>query len=266
MIRAYALKNKSVYPAGSFHGWQDQFIQDVSSKWQILDPREHRQGAIAKLVEDDMGGVKNSNAVFCYLPRGKRLPTFTYAETTAAHLLGKHVILVDENESPEPVIHSLPQICFNNYSKGIEYLMEADFDVRDNLITEKPATNDVKKLALVGNFDTNSSIYGGKEVEIQNIKNLHQLASFDLMAVAFTRGNRPKEAVALMGAAYTLGVPIILHEPNPVLYPPLIGLTRRVFVGDEGKDAFNKYLNNIRSNNVEHEAKIMYDLFQEFKS
>jgi hypothetical protein len=270
-MRAYSQKDKSVYPAGSFYGWQNDFIRDVSSAWKILDPRDHRQGAIAKLVEDDMGGVKKANAIFCKLPMGKSLPTMTYAELGSARVQLKPVILVDENEKKDPIINWLSSNAFSKYEEGIEFLLHGDFELTNRESQERPATNPVKRIAFSGNFSPlffqpflgNST---GKKYFNAKIFDIEELEKADLLAVSFERGNRNKEAIAIMGAAYTLGIPIALHEPNPIVYPPLAGLARRIFTGEQGLEMLGDYLAKIQTNDIDQEAVLMYDLFKKYNS
>lgn len=265
MVNANEYSDRAVYPAGSFHGWQDEFVRDVSSTWKILDPRDNRQGAIAKLVGDDMGGVRKADAIFCKLPKGKNLPVMTYAEIGSARVLGKPIILVDENETRELVIHNLASVVFGDYSKGRDYLIRGDFELTGKDLIERPATNPVKKVAFAGDF---SLKYAGyiKEVVYPNLLMLQDLAEADLLAVSFEREKRDKDAIAFMGAAYTLGIPIILNDPNPIIYPPLAGLARRIFTGEQGRQIMTEYLMKIESNDINHEAAVMYDLFKKFKS
>lgn len=266
MSRACDCIDKSVYPAGSFHGWHDEFIRDVFPSWDVLDPRENRQGAIAKLVEDDMGGVRKADALFCKLPKGKNLPVMTYAELGSARILGKPIILVDENEEKELVIHNLASEVFKDYKQGVGYLLRGDFELTGKDLVERPATNPVKKIAFAGDFYLASKNLKGKEQVYPNLLKLGDLAEADLLAVSFERGKRDKKAIAFMGAAYALGIPVILHELNPAIYPPLAGLARRIFSGEEGREIMTNYVTKIETNDINVEASFYKNLCEKFNS
>jgi hypothetical protein len=264
MIRACDSVIKTVYPAGRFHGWQDEFVRDVFPTWDVLDPRNNRQGAIAKLVEDDMGGVKKADAIFCRLPAGKSLPVMGYAEIGSARVMGKPIILVDENETRELIIHNLASEVFKNYKDGLGYLMRGNFELTNKDISERDAVNPVNKIAFAGDITIPRKL--NKEIVYPNILKLEDLAEADLLAVSFESEKRDPKALAIMGAAYTLGIPIALYDANPIIYPPLAGLARRIFTGDKGRKAIVEYLKAIQSNDINSEAVVMYNLFKKFNN
>ena len=264
MTRACDSIGKTVYPAGRFHGWQDEFVRDVFPTWDVLDPRNNRQGAIAKLVEDDMSGVKKADAIFCRLPAGKSLPVMTYAEIGSARVMGKPIILVDENETRELIIHNLASEVFKNYKDGLGYLMRGNFELTEKNISERDAVNPVNKIAFAGDISIPRKF--NKEIVYPNILKLEDLAEADLLAVSFESEKKDPKALALMGVAYTLGIPIILHDSNPLVYPPLAGLARRIFVGDKGREAVKEYLMKIQINHVDIESKLYIDLSKKFNN
>ena len=88
----------------------------------------------------------------------------------------------------------------------------------------------------------------------------------DLLIVNFERGKRPRKNIFLMGVAHASETPIIMCTANPIIYPPLAGLARRIFAGSERFGILRDYLRQITSNDVNSEAKVMYELFRKYNS
>ncbi len=97
-----------------------------------------------------------------------------------------------------------------------------------------------------------------------SFSNLKNFGNVDLTVAHFPEGgNRDKKAILFMGMSYALKIPIVMIEENPIIYPPLAGLPRRIFTK---KEIALDYLIRLESQEIQDEAKVMYSLFQKYKS
>jgi len=99
-----------------------------------------------------------------------------------------------------------------------------------------------------------------------DLESLEDFGSVDLTVVGFPRGTRDKKSVFFMGLSYALETPVVMIEKNPILYPPLVGMVRRIFVGDEGEKTVVEYLSQLSCQDISIEAKVMYGLFKKHRS
>jgi len=263
------IKKDSTYLAGSYHDWRDKVIASLPGH-NFSDPKNHRQSAIAKLVEDDMTEAMLCRRMFVGFPKGKSLGTMTYAEIGASRVAGNYIIGVDENEVKEITLEFIADAHFSSFEEGIEHLRDLNNipETSSIVANQKKALGDVHKVLLLGEIpikyiscEDKSYVVNFKADDINNLaKNI------DLVIVNFERGIRPKEHILCMGAAYSADIPIIMCEASPIIYPPLAGLARRIFSGSERFDILEDYLRGIKSNDINSEAKVMYDLFKKYHS
>ena len=263
------IKKDSTYLAGSYHDWRDRVIASLPGH-SFSDPKNHRQSAIAKLVEDDMAEAMLCWRMLVGFPKGKSLGTMTYAEIGASRVAGNYIIGVDENEVKEPTLKAVADVHFSSFEEAIEHLRNLKNIPETNKIKEdqRKPLGDVHNVLILGSVP--EQVMSSKEkayisdFQVADINNLGK--SIDLVVVNFERGIRPKEHILCMGAAYSADIPIVLCEASPIIYPPLAGLARRIFSGPERMDILKDYLEGIKSNDINLEAKIMYELFKKYKS
>jgi len=287
------MKINRIYLAGSFYDWRDKVKRAMPSQ-KVADPRDSPQNSIADLVSNDMNEAERCSKMLIGLPKGKSLPTMTYAEAGAAYYSGNKVYVVDENEEKEPLLNALACRRFSNFDDAIKTLRRIGYYEEEKLYSDRTlrdeekkeredeedearrasyedcAKRDVKKILLLGDFlEPPSKFWNtGKEIafkyEFADIPQFNQ--NNDLLVINFNRGKREKKDIFFMGVAYAAGVPIVMNEANPIIYPPLAGLARRIFTGPERFDILKDYLTEVKSNDINSEAKVMYGLFQKYKS
>ena len=267
------MKIRSTYLAGSFYDWREK-VKSALPNHNFEDPSQHRQHCIAALVEDDMLEAGRCIRILVGLPRGKSLPTMTYAEVGAAKYAGNKILVVDENENKEPILNALANKRFSDFDSAIKYLRRVkDPNPNQNFPEPNSRNNDkgpVNRVLLLGfseMFEKTLNEHGkvmNWDYDINNMGEFYR--NTDLLVVNFERGNRPKKDILMMGVAYASQTPIIMCTANPIIYPPLAGLTRRIFVGDERFNILRDYLGSITSNEIGSEAKVMYRLFSKYNS
>lgn len=281
------------YLAGSFYDWRDKVIKAMPSQ-NFADPRESSQNSIADLVSNDMNQAERCERILVGLPAGKSLPTMTYAEVGAAYYSGNKIFVVDENKEKEPLLNAIACRRFSNFDDAIKTLRRIGYYEEKKLYSDRTfrqqekkeredeeaevrrtsfedcGKRDVKRVLLLGDFLKPPQKFWntGKEMtfkyEFADIPKFGQ--NNDILVVNFNRGKRDKKDIFFMGIAYAAGVPIVMNEANPIVYPPLAGLARRIFTGPERFDILRDYLTDVKSNNINSEAKVMYDLFQKYNS
>lgn len=266
------IPNKSrdlIYPAGSFFGWRDEFM-DRLTDFDFKDPRQHRQHAIAKLVEDDMNSAQECPILLAYFPKEKSRGTMTYAEIGASRAKGNCIITIDEN-TQDPLFEKVASHTFNNKEQAFELLIKGQY--KSKFLPIKPQPEEIcKNVLFVGDTEQIRDVIN----KTRKIKNCHvgydatQLNNFskdvDVTVVNFEGQKRSREAIFYMGLSYALDIPVILSTKNPIVYPPLAGLARRLFTTEKKNDILKEYLTKLTSQNINSEAKIMYNLFDKFKS
>ncbi len=263
------MKRDLIYPAGSFFGWRDEFI-DKLADFDFLDPRQHRQHAIAKLVEDDMNAAQKCPILLAYFPKGKSRGTMTYAEIGASRAKGNCIITIDEN-IPGPLFEKVASHTFNNKEQAFELLRKGEY--QSKFLPIKPQPEEIcKNVLFVGDTEQIQDVIN----ETRKTKTCHvgydatQLDNFskgvDVTVVNLEKQKRNREAIFYMGLSYALDIPVILSTKNPIVYPPLAGLARRIFTTRRKNEILKDYLSELYLQNIASEAKIMYNLFDSYKS
>jgi len=258
---------KRIYLAGSFYNFRERIISALPD-FDFANPITHRQNSIAQLVEDDMKAAEECPVMLACFPKGKSRGTMTYAEIGAARAKGNYIIIADENEQQDYDINKIADVKFGKIDDAIEFLKNATYEKSGNEIVKK-ISDDNFRIFLT----TTPGYIKGLEKIVQNgkkiftFKDMESVEDFgrmDLTAVHFPRGlKRNRHAIFVMGMSYSLGTPICMLDENPIIYPPLAGLARRIFTQ---KEPFIDYLNMIQSQKIDDEAKVMYQLFEKYKS
>ncbi|MBU0959533.1 MAG: hypothetical protein KKB31_06310 [Nanoarchaeota archaeon] len=258
----------TIYPAGSFSSnWRDSF-KTALPNFHFSDPRNHRQHAIAKLVEDDMNASQGCNVLLAYFQKGYQRGTMTYAEIGAARARGIPIITVDE-DSQEPLFLSVASYAFSDKEKAFKLLRSGEYESKFSPIKQLPEEI-CKKVLFVGNLENFSQIIQ----EIRKTKtcltsydstNLDDFArDVDILVVNFNSGERNREAIFYMGICYALDIPVILCTGNQIVYPPLAGIARRIFPGPNRGAILVDYLNNLNKQDIQSEAQIYYALEKKY--
>lgn len=269
------VKKEKLYLAGRFGNWRDGIIRALGDKYEIIDPRDHRQNAIAKLVEDDMSGSRTSPITLTCLPRGTSPPTMTFAENGGSRARGNCIIVVDENENHVPLFEKIASYSFTDRKKAVS-LLRGENAILNALYPRisRKEKEVCKNVLFAGNIDaqeidqvihTTSKTKGVRvDYDLGHLEDFGE--DVDLLVVNFERGPRCKKAIFYMGLCYTLDIPVVLCTGNPIVYPPLAGLARRIFTDNERHDVLQDYLRDLDSLKIEDEAQIMYGLFEKYHS
>lgn len=270
-----------IYLAGSFYPFRDKIEGALSDKYDFSDPRTHRQSAIAKLVVDDMTDAVNCPVCLVCFPRGRSRGTMTYAEAGASMIYGNKLITVDENEDKDLFLKEMSYLFFTDIDDCISHLKDKVLDI------EKTRRRRLKKEKNVGGLDI--YLCGSMDYDIKaladcenrtNIEKRFILQSanpkedldvfdrVDLTVVHFPHSDtewiaRSRIPIFFMGVSWAYNTPIILVDENPIVYPPLAGLSRRIF---SNLDIAKEYLERLDSLDIDKEAKLMYYLLEKYKS
>ncbi len=260
-------KKESIYFAGVFSDWRDEFISELR-EFNANDPRNHRQQAIAKFVEDDMNGAKNSDILLAYFKKDETRGTMTYAEMGAARAMGRCIIAVDE-DGKNPFFEKVASYSFRNKEEAFALLHEGKYEPKFPKI--KKENEEVCRSVL---FTGALSKFSSTISEVAKTKtcrtdydasNLDNFAKdVDITVVKFDDKEGRKEAVFYMGLSYALNIPIILCTSNPVIYAPLAGLARRIFTGPKQREIVEKYLNLLHEQDIETEFQVYQKLRLEY--
>ncbi|MFH1249123.1 MAG: hypothetical protein V1660_03135 [archaeon] len=259
--------NNKIYLAGSFFDFRDRIISQLSG-YEFSDPRKHRQHAISATVEDDMKEAQECPIVLACFPAGKTKGTMTYAEIGASKINGNYLIVADETDEPDNLLDSVSDIKVSSIDHAIRLIKSnTEFKSKQNKIEKKENRGLKVLIATNNNFYQEAKRLNSDRktiVNINNIKKLEDLADIGLTVVNFPKGEkRDKKSIFFMGASYSLKIPVIMIDENPIIYPPLAGLSRRIFTKS---NVALDYLENINSQEIDNEAKLMYDLFKKYKS
>ena len=258
---------KRIYLAGSFYDFRDKVIESLP-EIKFSDPRTHRQNSIAQLVEDDMKDAVECPIMFACFPKGKSRGTMTYAEIGAARAKGNYIIIADENEQIDYKLNEMADVKFNKIEEAIEFIKNVECEKNRNEIVKKHLDDNFRIfLTTTPEYTTGLEKIaqnGKKIVTCKNIESVEDCSHMDLTVAHFPRGlKRNKQAVFFMGMSYSMSIPICILDENPIIYPPLAGLARRIFTQ---KEPFLDYLNMLKSQKIDDEAKVMYQLFEKYKS
>ncbi len=265
------MEKKKIYLAGSFFGFRDKIISELRDKYEFADPRKNRQHSIATLVVDDMGKAKECPIMLACFPKGNSRGTMTYAEIGGSRAEGNYIIIADETDKRDEFLDSISDFNLNSIDDAINFLKKNN--PRRNpsrAITKKQNKDDKLRMFLATNinyFKEIEQVYQNDENKVLMYGDFEDLKNFgnsDLTIVHFPKGgNRNKKAIFFMGASYALKIPIVMIEENPIIYPPLAGLPRRIFTE---KEIALDYLIRLNSQEIQDEAKVMYSLFQKYRS
>jgi len=264
------MEKKEIYLAGSFFGFRDKIISELSYKYKFADPRKNRQHSIATLVVDDMVGAEKCPIMLPYFPKGNSRGTMTYGEIGGSRAKGNYIIIADETEKRDDFLDSISDYNPNSIEDAINFLKENN-PGRDpsRAITKKQNKDNKLKIFLATNINYFKEIEQvcqneNKILMYGDFENLKDFGNVDLTVAHFPKGeNRDKKAILFMGMSYALKIPVIMIEENPIIYPPLAGLPRRIFAK---KEIALDYLLRLNSQEIQDEAKVMYSLFQKYKS
>ena len=260
-------KKESIYLAGVFSDWRDGFRERLQ-RYDIKDPRHHRQQAIAKLVEDDMNAAQHSDIILAYFPKGEVRGTMTYAEMGAARARGKCIITVDE-DGENSFFGKVASYSFRDKEEAFALLESGKYEPKFNRI-KKESDGICRSVLFAGALSKFSSTISevAKTKTCRTDYDASNLESFakdvDITVVKFDDKEGKKEAIFYMGLSYALKIPIILCTSNPVIYAPLAGLSRRIFTGPKQREIVEKYLNSLHEQNIESEFKIYQKLRKEY--
>ena len=265
------MEKKKIYLAGSFFDFRDKIISELSYKYEFADPRKNRQHSIATLVVDDMDKAEECPIMLACFPKGNSRGTMTYAEIGGSRSEGNYIIIADETDKSDEFLDSISNSNLNSIDDAINFLKNNNLG-RDPLraITKKQNKDNKIRIFLATNinyFKEIEQIYQNDENKVLMYGSFGDLKNFgkaDLTVAHFPEGgNRDKRAIFFMGMSYTLKIPIVMIEENPIIYPPLAGLPRRIFTK---KEIALDYLTRLNSQEIQDEAKVMYSLFQKYKS
>ena len=257
-----------IYLAGSFFDFRDKIITALPEH-NFSDPRKHRQHSIASLVEDDMGEAKESPILLACFPKGKSRGVMTYAEIGASFISGNYIAIADENEKKDDSLEKIADYKTGSIDEAIEFMKYSWYNMLQHPAVKEENNKNNGNLNIL--LTTNQNYFtelkniqenGKKVFYVDDLESTEEIGKMDLTITMLPKGEEiDRRAVAFMGMAYALQIPNILIEENPVKYPPLLGLARRVF---DNKDIAISYLSQLKSQKIDDEAKIMYDLFKRY--
>jgi hypothetical protein len=264
------MKSK-VYTIGSFSGWRDSLKEQLSDDYVMVDPRDHRQSSIARLVTDDMDASMNCPVSLVYIPEGKRAGTMSYAELGASWASGNYIISANENIGDGGIIESVASLHCSSMDDAIDYLEKYRFHKSNNNMkvlnrtqSQDPCVHVLFAGDETGVIDSRLKEFGKSALinpKPDYFEKIHN--QVDLIVANFDKGHQ-ENGLFYMGAGYALGIPVVMLEGNNVPYPPLLGLARRVMVGEKRKEQLEFYLENLGSQQVGDEALVYYDLMKKF--
>ncbi len=265
------MEKKKIYLAGSFLNFRDKIIAALGYKYEFADPRKNRQHSIATLVVDDMGGAEECPILLACFPKDKPRGKMTYGEIGGSRAKGNYIIIADETGKRDTFLDSISNYKLNKIDDAINFLKENNPGRNvSRAITKKQNKDNKLRMFLATNieyFKEIEKVYQNDENKVLMYGDFEDLKNFgkaDLTIVHFPKGgNRNKKAIFFMGASYALKIPIVMIEENPIIYPPLAGLPRRIFTE---KEIALDYLIRLNSQEIQDEAKVMYSLFQKYRS
>ncbi|HKL23280.1 MAG TPA: hypothetical protein VJ895_00850 [Candidatus Nanoarchaeia archaeon] len=258
-----------IYMIGGFTGWRKEFIENVPNV-NFDNPINNNQSSIARLITDDMGAASIKSSL-AYIEKNKRLGTMSYAELGTARAAGKPIISVDENEIKDSILEHICSYDFQTKEDCYKFLSDNPKLIsKYNPIQKinKTKSKEPCKNVLLCGFDRLPEIENSNMFLTQD-KMRYAIEDFskenDLLVVNFDKGKKHSpEGLFLMGLAYKTEIPIVLLEGNEIPYPPLVGLARRVMVGKNRFNHLNEYLTNLKSQHIEDESMVYYNLMKKF--
>ncbi len=235
--------------------WRDELKEKVPGvKW--VDPRNNEQSSIKRLNNDDFGenGVNGSYFSYGHVDNGKVIGTTSYAEVGDAWALGKPLIIADENSHADPLLEEIFSYLFPSDEEAAKYLRKNADHLK--AMDHRP----IRKKGSISSFDNilfAGDLEGAKNTierlshrhgvfEAQNISEAKKLIpKTDLVVINFEKGYNPV-GVSYLGIAYGMGINSISLDGNKILYPPLTGLAKIVFMGDNRGENFMDFIQNPR--------------------
>ncbi len=258
----------NIYLAGSFYGFRDKIIDELPY-FHFIDPRKNRQNSISSLIEDDMkGSIKASVFLACF-PKGKTRGTATYSEIGASKANGNYVIIADENKEKDPLLERFADMNHQDIDDAIEFLRfnnYYDLKSKTKKIPKEKNMDKAENIFFAGDFSllTGLQDLNKKIIKYEDLNELGDFKDVDLTLTYFPKkGEWNRKQIFFMGVSYALNKPIILLDEKEIPYPPLYGLARRVF---RNKYPLIDYLTRLKSQKIDDEAKIMYDLFKKYNN
>lgn len=267
---------EEIYLIGGFTGWRKDFINALPNV-KFDNPINHEQSSITRLNHSDMGSASIKPSL-AYVPESMRLGTMSYSELAAARVTARPIIAVDENENKDPILDLIASYKFDNKEDAYNFLSKnPKLICNNNLISQIDKTKSketYKSILFAGDFNKQieellheQSAINGKECDVFDLNyNLEEIPKkYDLILVNFENGKRhDTKGLFLMGLGYQTKVPVVSLEGNPVPYPPLLGLARRVMTGSNRIEYAREYLKNLKSQHIEDEALVYYHLMKKF--
>ncbi len=265
-----------IYLIGGFTGWRKDFINALPNT-KFINPINNNQSSNARLITDDMGAASNKPSL-AYIKEETRLGTMSYSELGGGRATARPIIAVDENEIKDLILDKVASYKFNTKEECYDFLSK-----NPKLISNQNSIPEIDKTKSREPY--NSILFAGdinkqidellheqvarynKKVSIFDIgQNLEEIPNkYDIIVVNYENGKKhDKNALFLMGLGYQVKVPIISLEGNNIPYPPLQGLARRTLTGPDRLVYAREYLTNLKSQYIEDESMIYYELMKKF--
>ena len=270
--------NFKIYLIGSFYSFRDRIINELP-QYTFSDPRTHRQSCVAKLVTDDMAEAENCQLALAVFPRGKRKGVGSFAELGSSAVYQNHILIADETNEDDSLLHRIAYNYFTNLDDAIAYLKinpVFKLNEKNEIVKKYPPTFEdkpipVKNIYFCGTIDDKLL----KTVEQARIKrpdksfiiksedtfaDFKKIMDYDLVVINFP-GHLDWDRLAcfMMGAAYSHDIPVLLREEKDWRYPPLQALVRRHTPTLEG---VLEYVTEVDDMHINREAVNMYNFFE----
>lgn len=266
-----------IYLIGSFHDFRDRII-DALPQYPFADPRTHRQSCVLKTLQDDVHEAESCPIALAVFPRGKSRGVMSYAEIGVSVANGNHLIIVDEDENPDPLLRGLADYYFTDLGDALHFLggnPEFGDTAGEELVSKYPAEPEKKEIPaetvyFCGTIDDRLLGIIGRAREARPDKNFivksgdaysdfERITDYDLIVVNFPgQLDWDRDACFMLGAAYSHDISVVLMDAHDWKYPPLQGLARRHCTPEVLLD----YLVNVDDLHITEEAKHMYNFFK----
>jgi len=196
----------------------------------------------------------------------------SYAELGAAWASGNCIVSVDENDERDEIVRNIARLSGGTFEDATKFLnlegvygKQGQLDIRDRTESKDPYR---EVLFTGGSYPGGivKKVLGtGRRVMVDPEPKYFEPVSkdVDLIVTNFENGH-DKTGLFFMGVGYALKIPVIMLEGNSVPYPPLLGLARRVMVGEKRFEQLDYYLENLESQHISDEAVIYYNLMKKF--
>lgn len=242
------------YLVGSFSNssWRDFYLENVKTL-ALNDPRTHEQSSIKRLNDEDFGenGTK-SNVVILHRNQGKSLGTTSYAEVGDKRARGGAIITTDLNTEKDSLLEENSSYNFNSDEESVQFINSKEKiksvykAIKKKNIDLRPRnilfTGDIAEMS-----DFMDQVSRTRKVKIKNdSRALEKLISnVDLIVANFEKNSGyNKEGVFFMGLGNALKIPVVSVDSNRVLYPPLTGLAKKTFTGENRLENLYDFIQN----------------------